>query len=408
MGVGLIFHELTPELQPIYSCLARNYNRIIKCIYSRHSGSVYTIATYSKSIRAQPDTTQHNDRLAVWLDRVCAFDAFIVKSVCRDVAATMLKHDVGRLKGTSASGTGPTGPAATTRTTATPAPTPEGTSSASATGRTPDSSIGYRGRLSFARGQAGSMPVSATEPTATTSTPSSVPSSSAASTGLVSATGLTATTAAGSISSTSSSTSSAVSVGSAASTAAPAATPSSAALARTPLTRTLQPGLAYWQWRLIQYQEHPDFEELCWKHLQFELAVGAWYSLDNECDILIRFISRWDARYRHHGALHAWRKGLSYCGAVRFASFTQVYSHDLGNYLYAVALRVFAASCGPSDPLRVAITRQNDCTNGDCLEAVMGWYYLLSMALQSLKRAQRCPASKRVRFGDASAQWNWH
>ncbi len=253
----------------------------------------------------------------------------------------MLKHDVGRLEGTpaaptllagpptlvgtstasmpggtSASGTGPTGPAATTRTTATPAPTPEGTSSASATGRTPDSSTGYWGRLFFARGQAGPMPVSATEPTATTSTPSSVPSSSAASTGLVSATGLTASTAAGSISSTSSSTSSAVSVGSAASTAAPAATPSSAALARTPLTRTLQPGLAYWQWRLIQYQEHPDFEELCWKHLQFELAVGAWYSLDNERDILIRFISHWDARYRHHGALHAWRKRLGFCGAA--------------------------------------------------------------------------------------------
>ena len=178
-------------------------------------------------------------------------------------------------------------------------------------------------------------------------------------------------------------------MGAAASTAAPAATPSSAALARTPLTRTLQPGLAYWKNRLIQYQEQPDFEELCWKHLQFELAVGAWYSLDNECDILIRFISCWDARYRHHGALFAWRKRLSYCGAVRFASDTQVYSRDLGNYLYAVALRVFAASCGPSDPLRVAITRQNDCTNGDCLEAVMGWYYLLVNGAAEL---EACPA----------------
>ena len=221
------------------------------------------------------------------------------------------------------------------------------------------------------------MPVSATEPTATTSTPSSVPSSSAASTGLVSATGLTASTAAGSISSTSSSTSSAVSVGSAASTAAPAATPSSAALARTPLTRTLQPGLAYWQWRLIQYQEHPDFDELCRKHSQFELAVGAWYRLDKEFEILIRFISHWDARYWHHGALHAWRKRLSHHGAVRFASLPQDYSRDLGNYLYAVALHVFAASCGPSDPLLVAITQQNDRTNGDCLEAVMGWYHIL-------------------------------
>ena len=71
------------------------------------------------------------------------------------------------------------------------------------------------------------------------------------------------------------------------------------------------------------------------------------------------------------------RKRLGYCGAVRFASLPQVYSHDLGNYLYAVALHVFAASCGPSDPLLVAITQQNDRTNGDCLEAVMGWYHLL-------------------------------
>ena len=62
---------------------------------------------------------------------------------------------------------------------------------------------------------------------------------------------------------------------------------------------------------------------------------------------------------------------------MRFASPPHVYFRDLGNYIYAVALHVFAALCDPSDPLLAAIAQQNDCTNGDCLEAVMGWYYFL-------------------------------
>ena len=74
---------------------------------------------------------------------------------------------------------------------------------------------------------------------------------------------------------------------------------------------------------------------------------------------------------------------------MRFASPPHVYFRDLGNYIYAVALHVFAASCDPSDPLLAAIAQQNDCTNGDCLEAVMGWYYLLA---NGAAEREACPA----------------
>ena len=111
-----------------------------------------------------------------------------------------------------------------------------------------------------------------------------------------------------------------------------------------------------------------DFTNLVDLHLQLEIAICAWHGIGDRYQLTARFLSHsaWDVSSSHiAGSLHSHRKVLSYAGVIDGRG-------DLGNYNYSVACKVLSASCGPHGVRNISFQTQNDVTNGDVVEAIMG------------------------------------
>ena len=125
----------------------------------------------------------------------------------------------------------------------------------------------------------------------------------------------------------------------------------------------------YWEHQPAEFRTRvSDFTNLVDLHLQLAMAICAWHDIDDRYQLTARFLSHnaWDVSSSHiAGSLLSHRKVLSYAGVIDGRG-------DLGNYNYSVACKVLSASCGPHDVRKTSFQTQNDVTNGDVVEAIMG------------------------------------
>ncbi len=145
------------------------------------------------------------------------------------------------------------------------------------------------------------------------------------------------------------------------------------------------------------------FADVVVLHSHLEDAISAWHDVGDRHQLLARFLSHsaWDfSSDQVAGSLLHHRKVLSYAGETEGRG-------DLGNYNYSVACKILSASCGPHDVRKSAFQTQNDVTNGDVVEAIMGlmWWRQQGLAVDILPGMSNIVLAEYVRVMNNALLW---